>query len=171
MEHLRNILLAHAACYPQMQPTDAVKLLYQNEFGGGHLVRDEAQCLAYLRAEYANTPQSAVHLTEDIGNGMVRVYLGALDAHGYSVESLGSDFIRSARVQTGMLPSFQKKMELLRQLTAEDRMPFSMEALEAYLEEYEEAGYPMVSHSAEYRCAYRPAYRVLRKVFLSTGEK
>ena len=171
MEYLRTILLAHAARYPQMQPADAVKLLYQNEFGGGHLIRNEAQCLTYLRSEYANTPQCAdTPLAEDIGNGTVRVYLGALEAHGYPVESLGADFIRSARMQTGTLPSFQKKLALLRQLTAEGRMPFPAEALESYLEEYEEAGYPMVSHSEQYRSAYRPAYRVLRKEFLSIGE-
>ena len=162
MEYLRTILLAHAARYPQMQPADAVKLLYQNEFCGGHLIRNEAQCLTYLRSEYANTPQCAdTPLAEDIGNGTVRVYLGALDAHGYPVESLGVDFIRSARMQTGTLPSFQKKLALLRQLTAEGRMPFSAEALEAYLANYRQAGYPMVSHSSTYRNAYFPAYRII----------
>ena len=168
MEHLQTILLAHAARYPKMQPTDAAKLLYQNEFGGGHLIRNEAQCLAFLRQEYMQTPQDpSVSAVEDIGNGMVRVYLWALDALGYGVDDLGADFIRSARVQTGTLSSFQKKLELLRQMTAEGCMPFSIEALESYLSGYEEAGYPMVSHSSEYRSAYCPAYRVLRKEFLS----
>ena len=51
MEELRAILLAHAKRYPLMQPRDAVKLIYQNEFGGGHLIRDEQTCLNYLRQE------------------------------------------------------------------------------------------------------------------------
>ena len=37
MEELERILREHAERYPLMQPTDAVKLIYQNEFGGGHL--------------------------------------------------------------------------------------------------------------------------------------
>ena len=49
---LQDILLAHAKRYPQMRPTDAVKLIYQNEFGGGHLIRDEEAVLNYLRQEY-----------------------------------------------------------------------------------------------------------------------
>ena len=33
---LSHILRNHAARYPAMEPTDAVKLLYQSEFGGSH---------------------------------------------------------------------------------------------------------------------------------------
>jgi len=41
-----------------------------------------------------------------------------------------------------------------------------LEELEAYLEEYKRAGYPMVSHSEQYRQAYKPAYRiVLESIF------
>ena len=35
MEELDQILREHAMRYPKMQSTDAVKLIYQNEFGGG----------------------------------------------------------------------------------------------------------------------------------------
>ena len=52
METLPNILLNHAGRYPLMEPTDAVKLIYQNEFGGGHLIQDVDSCLNYLRREY-----------------------------------------------------------------------------------------------------------------------
>ena len=54
MEELKKILREHAKRYPRMQPTDAVKLIYQNEFGGGHLIRDEKACQDYLRREYAS---------------------------------------------------------------------------------------------------------------------
>ena len=49
MFELETVLKAHAARYPKMEPTDAVKLLYQNEFGGGHLIRDRESWMAYLR--------------------------------------------------------------------------------------------------------------------------
>ena len=45
MEELEKILQDHAKRYPQMEPTDGVKLIYQNEFGGGHLIKDENACL------------------------------------------------------------------------------------------------------------------------------
>ena len=41
-----------------------------------------------------------------------------------------------------------------------------LEELEDYLTEYQKAGYPMVSHSEQYRKAYRPAYRIVLKRLL-----
>ncbi|MGM9588809.1 MAG: hypothetical protein ACI3V0_01390 [Faecousia sp.] len=160
---LHTILLAHAKKYPRMEPTDAVKLLYQNEFGGGHLIRDEKACLDFLRQEYASVPQdSQSSLYEDIGNGMIRIHLAALDRHGLSLAALGSAFLRSAAIRTGSLDSFQEKLAVLTELTEAGSMPFSREMLAAYLADYRQAGFPMVSHSEAYRRAYHPAYRVVR---------
>jgi len=164
---MKSILLDHARRYPKMQPTDAVKLLYQSEFGGGHLIRDEKACLDRLHQEYNSTPQSHnIPLYEDIGDGMVRVNLAALDAAGYSVEELGQVFLRSAAVPRGSLDSFRQKLAMLQALAAEEEIPFSRDALEAYLIEYEKVGFPPVSHSDTYRNAYHPAYRVVEKEFI-----
>ncbi len=43
---------AHAECDPLMQPGGAGKLIYQNEFRGEHMIREEKVCLNYLRREY-----------------------------------------------------------------------------------------------------------------------
>lgn len=162
MENLKQILIDHARKYPLMEPTDAVKLIYQNEFGGGHLIRDEESCMAYLHREYESTVQTENGpLAEDIGNGFVRVFLNGLDAHSYAVTQLGADFIRSAAVHRGTLDSFLLKLDVLRQLTREGSMPFSPAVLESYLDSYKAAGYPMVSHSSRYRAAYHPAYRIV----------
>jgi len=159
---MKTILLTHARRYPRMEPRDAVKLLYQSEFGGGHLIRDEDDCLRFLQQEYAATPQAEnCTLLEEIGSGMVRIQLAALDAHGYPVEDLGRDFIRSAALPRGSMEGFQEKLSLLTALTLTGAMPFSAEELDAYLQQYEAAGFPPVSHSDTYRSAYHPAYRVV----------
>ena len=165
MFELERILRQHADCYPLMQPTDAVKLIYQNEFGGGHLIRDEKSCLGYQRRDYAALEKNAnAPLTEEIGNGILRVNLAAVQAQ--DLERLGKVFIRSAMDHTGTLDSFLQKLEVLRQLTREGVFCFDMQGLEAYLCPYEKAGYPMVSHSETYRQNYHPAYRVvLEKLF------
>lgn len=165
MEELIQILKAHAARYPEMEPTDAVKLIYQNEFGGGHLIKDEAACLAYLRSEYESVETDpSLPLWEDIGNGIVRVNLAAADC---PVEQLGQDFIRSARGHRGSMEQFLEKLGILRQLSREGVFPFSPEELEAYLSDYLGLGCPPVSHSPRYRSVYRPAYRVILKEYLS----
>lgn len=160
MEELRAILITHAKRYPLMQPTDAVKLIYQNEFGGGHLIRDEEACLNYLRREYADLEKDpTVPLYEDIGNGIIRVNLAAVKPE--DLEQLGRAFIDSATKHKGTLDSFLNKLEVLRTLTAEGVFAFDLDALNSYLSEYEAAGYPAVSHSEQYRQAYKPAYRII----------
>ena len=160
MEELKQILQEHATRYPLMQPVDAVKLIYQNEFGGGHLIKDEAACLNYLRREYESVEKdSTMPLYEDIGNGIVRVNLAAIKPE--ELEQLGKDFIRSAAEHTGTKERFLQKLEVLRQLTAAGHFSFGMIELEYYLSEYMKSGCPMVSHSEQYRKAYLPAYRIV----------
>ena len=164
MEELEQILRAHAKRYPLMQPRDAVKLIYQNEFGGGHLIRDEQACLNYLRREYAAVEKDpTAPLYEDIGNGIVRVNLTALKEE--DLGQLGKAFIDSAAKHKGTLDSFLHKLKVLETLTAEGVFTFDTNALSAYLSEYKAAGYPAVSHSPKYREVYNPAYRIIRKSY------
>ena len=161
VQELESILKAHAARYPLLQPTDAVKLIYQNEFGGGQMIADEQACLAYLRREYGQVEKSAdTPLCEDIGNGIVRVHLRAVKED--RLDALGAAFIRSANAHKGEMSRFLEKLNVLRSLTEESVFAFDAAALETYLADYEKAGYPPVSHSETFRAAYRPAYRVVR---------
>lgn len=160
MSELEMILRDHAERYPLMQPTDAVKLIYQNEFGGGHLIRDGQVWLNYLRREYASTEKNpTASLYENIGNGIVRVNLAAVKEG--DLEQLGRNFIRSAAEHSGSIERFMQKLDVLRLLTAEGVFSFDDRKLENYLSEYGKAGYPMVSHSELYRQNYRPAYRII----------
>lgn len=164
---MKSTLLSHVRRYPLMEPRDAVKLIYQNEFGGGHLIRDAEGCMAYLSREYASTVQKPdAPLAESIGNGMVRIHLAALDAHHFSVQELCDIFIRSSSRHRGNMDAFQAKLLVLKELTQAGNMPFSPEALDEYLAACEKAGFPAVSHSEAYRSAYHPAYRVVEASLL-----
>lgn len=160
MEELKQILLDHSARYPKMQPCDAVKLIYQNEFGGGHLIKDEEMALGYLRREYASVEKDpAMAKREYIGNGIVRVFLAPLNPD--ELEQLGQQFLISAQACSGSKERFLLKLSLLQSLTSEGVFAFSEKELQDYLSKYEQAGYPMVSHSEIYRQAYQPAYRII----------
>lgn len=160
MEELERIPREHAKRYPLMQPTDAVKLIYQNEFGGGHVIRDEQNCLNYLHREYESVEKNlTMPLYENIGNGIVRVNLAAVKPE--DLDQLGKDFIRSAAEHKGNLDSFLRKLEVLKKLTVEGVFSFSINDLDDYLAEYEKTGFPAVSHSSEYRESYKPAYRIV----------
>ncbi len=165
-----EILRCHARRYPLMEPTDAVKLLYQSEFGGGHLITDPMQSLLRLQAEFRSVQkQAGAALTEDIGGGLVRVQLAALDEQTLPLERLNELFVRSAAEVHGTLSSFWDKITLLSILTQEDCFAFDTTLLKTYLAAYEAAGCPPVSHSPAYRRAYTPAYRVLLAERLKTA--
>lgn len=161
MEELKAILQSHSNRYPLMEPVDAVKLIYQNEFGAGHMVRDREACLEYLRREYAGVvrdPQCPLY--EDIGNGIVRVQLAALAPE--QLDALGRAFLRCAQSHRGTMEGFLKKLALLQAMTEAGCFAFSPGQLAQYLEAYERAGFPAVSHSGAYREAYHPAYRIIQ---------
>ncbi len=161
---LEAALAAHAVRYPRMEPRDAVKLVYQNEFGGGHLVSDPAENSARLRAEWAAIPHApGSPLLEDLGDGMCRVNLAALEED--ELGDLERDFLSSARRHTGDRGRFLAKLDLLRKLAGKGALPFSQAALEDFLSDYVNSGCPVLSHSAGYRAACRPAYRVVERRF------
>ena len=78
IEELQQVLKKHKEKYPEMELTDIVKLIYQNEFGGGHLIPDEEASLQWIQQEYENCRLSSHEwespLWESIGNGSYYVY-------------------------------------------------------------------------------------------------
>lgn len=55
---------------PDMEPCDGVKLLYQSQFGCGHLLPPDGQLAKRIRAERDETPENAsLPPFSFIGNG------------------------------------------------------------------------------------------------------
>lgn len=157
---LRDALIRHGARYPEMRPRDAVKLIYQNEFGPGHLLGECAWMR--LNQELADVPLDPnLPLCEGIGGGMSRVMISAWKQRQWSGETLYQSFAESAQHQ-GEKDVFLEKLNVLRQVCCEQSFYFTHAEMERYLSEYIAADCPVVSHSEEYRRAYQPAYRVVR---------
>ncbi len=166
LEAAEKALLRHVARYPLMQPQDAVKLLYQSEFGSGHMVADPAENLQRLRQECPTTGQDeSAPLFEEIGGGFCRINLRVSGAEEAVVAAIHRMFIAGANNPCGSMQGFEQKLELLRELAEMERLPFSLASLESYLESYRRQGMPAVSHSHEYHQAYSPAYRVVPSVY------
>lgn len=161
---LCRILTDHAKRYPLMEPCDAVKLIFQNEFGGEHLICEPNATLAWLRAERAATPfDPGISPVEEIGNGMVRVALTAMEFSDTALRALNRDFFRSAQTHVGRRKTFLEKLDTLRTLTERGVFAFTSCQLEDYLEGYIKSGCCPLSHSPTYRAAYHPAYRVVKR--------
>ena len=172
MKTIEKILSEHLSRYPLMQPQDAVKLLFQSEFGPGHMIKDKETCLKRLTEEYCGVRHdSDMPLTEEIGGDFIRVNLAALDTKAISLENLSEAFIRSANNHSGDIKAFHEKLDQLKTLHKELPFSFAYPELAKYLNQYIIAGCPVVSHSETYRQAYHPAYRVIKASEFFANEK
>ncbi len=172
MNTIQQLIQTHLTKYPLMELTDAVKLLYQNGLGPGHMVTDEAGSLKRLCEEWENCInqkgrekgtafeggeicgqwETLSSFAEPIGNGLVRVYL-----HGLKKEELpilNAMFCQTANQMQGSRKNFIQNLGFL---------SFFFPNAGDFLREYEKQGYPPISHSTPYRQAYHPAYRVVRQ--------
>jgi len=163
----KNLLQKHYKRYPKMQLQDMVKLIYQNEFGGGHLIANEQDSMKRLKEEYdaiKQVPQGNVtySLFEDIGNGLYRLHLSALKNTGIDLATVNKFFVNTANSVRGSIESFEKKLEALKKCCEEKTLPYSLQECEAYLNDYKKQGYPPVSHSRIFQSLYLPAYRIVK---------
>ena len=95
-------ILSHESRRPGFRLRDAAKLLYQSEFGGGHLIADPASALARLKSEMAGCEITDEPLISPIGGGFCRVNL-APAAGRISPETLFRIFFLSSRQPAGDL--------------------------------------------------------------------
>ena len=70
----------HLGRYPDMEPQDIIKLIYQNEFGGGHMIDSFENSFQRLRDECDSLDEKSSFLgTEKIGDNLIRVNLTKLN--------------------------------------------------------------------------------------------
>lgn len=157
------VLEWHFELYPLMTPQDAVKLLYQSEFGCGHFASNPERVREMLVRECAGLKKDENHTKiEPIGGGFVRIHLEPLVGDGPALSALADAFVCSAETPCGSMEGFKIRLDALKKLTESGKAPFSALELAEFLKEYEKLGYPAVHHSENYRKNYHPAYRVIK---------
>ena len=55
-----DALIAYAEQYPQAEPTDLYKLVFQDLYGPGHLITDSASCAEYIQKEVEGMADTAL---------------------------------------------------------------------------------------------------------------
>ena len=169
-DEFKNMLLKQYKLYPKMQLIDFIKLIYQNEFAGGHMIEDEMASLRRLKEEYAlvekyfygpNTPD----LFEDIGNGLCRINLWGMQKTSINLTTINKFFVETANSIKGDIESFEYKLEMLRECIIDESLPYLEKDLDRYIEKYKGKDYPPISHSKIYREEYLPAYRIVKKEY------
>ncbi len=174
MSNDKEIIFSHAAKYPKMQPADAVKLVYQMTFGGGHIISDEKSALAWIKDEYKRTLHKNVSpVCESLGETS-RIYLDCIMTDA-QLELTAEIFTLSAKsyakgffeADDATRERFLSRLSLLSELCSDGIFSFCASELDEFLKNYCTSGYPAVSHSEGYREAYTPAYRVIDSGYAS----
>ena len=160
----REILALHTAKYPQMQPQDAGKLLYQRHLGPGHLIADPEKALARLTQEWETAGGGECEPTPLSGD-YVRVPLGILHSR-HELLALHRMMLVSAETAVSGRAALLAELEALAAAATTLQLPFGAAAFSVWLAEYLAQGLPLVRHSEVYRQAYAPAYRVILKALL-----
>lgn len=167
-----NILKEHLASYPKMEMQDVAKLLFQSEFGGGHMIADAEKSFARIQEEYDSLDLDvidAVPLTEEIGNGISRIYLLSLNL-GLRAEVLNEMFVQSAHNRKGSVEGLEAKIDMVMRACQEQVLPFDQIEAATFFENWKIQGYPAISHSETYRNVYHPAYRVVETCYAKICE-
>jgi len=147
-DEITSLCKAQLDRYPMAQPVDILKVLYQGEFGPGHLISDVAKSREFLELEYAEMQAGPDECIEPIGFGFCRLHLNAMDKPGVSMETFFRIFELSAMSHYGSQEGFAQKVAILKELLAE--VPDNA---------------VLFRHSEVFREAYRPAYRVVKEEY------
>jgi len=167
-----NPLVAkHLARHPAMEVRDVYKLLYQGVLGSGHIIASPEGFAARLQTEYETvSPCVAEPLWEPVhpDGALVRLNLRPFKARGGDVKQLIAACLRTAEVAWGTQEELRAVWAVFVELCRAGQwevflLPETL-AFSAWLAEH---GYPPVRHSADYKKASQPAYRLVRSEFLS----
>jgi len=164
----------HLARYPAMQPADIYKLLYQGVLGPEHLIASPEAFAARLRVEYAaQPPDNAEPLWEPVrpDGALGRVNLRPFKAGGGDVERLIAACLEAAGRTWGTPAELRATWAAFVELCRSGRWAaFPLSGMLALSGRLKAEGYPPVHHSAAYRQAYGPAYRLVAGVHLASSD-
>jgi dephospho-CoA kinase len=145
---MKNIIDWHRRKYPKLNNQDIYKLVFQNEFAGGHMIDNPQHTLEYLEQEVSNLDDRYQDLYDDIGNNYVRINLRPYVKYSQSIAYLNDAFVNTANQNKGSKSSFQTKIDLLK------------------IDEFDN-----LHHSDEYRLNYLPNYRLIDRKYLTNELK
>jgi hypothetical protein len=154
----------HKAARPEMRARDAYKLLYQGVFGVGHILGPSAW--EYLQGEAAGLDIETLlgdSLMEDVSldGGVVRVNLRPYLRSGYALAKL-MEAMRSSEI-AGNPAIFVQEWDAFAELVWSGQLDFEHNEVDDVNKALDRNRPQPMHHTQQYRNAYHPAYRVVRR--------
>ncbi len=161
MKSWKELLLEQERLHPKMQLQDFFKLAFQAEFGAEHAQGDIHETTSRLEQELSALTGDGETGMESLGGGLCRLHLRGLREKGLETSTLAGMFRATAQKKRGSHDGMQSRLEVLLDCCREGALPFPVSEAQSAVRNYRQQGYPAVHHSAVYRAAYAPAYRVV----------
>ena len=168
-QDIRGFVSRQIETYPESRLLDIYKSCFQDYMGAEHLVSDRQRVKAYLDEELQTTSLDDLMpwYYESCGvNGQyIRVSIRAIKENLITEDLLLDAFIRSANSEKR--PSVESwRDEWHKIISTIDQMEIGLPRLgqdRAFIDSILTVGKYAISHSPEYREAYRPHYRIVEK--------
>ena len=164
-ERFREFLLKHLETRPRMRVRDVYKLLYQGVFGVGHIMEKDAYGRLLEEAgriDLQDHPWEPLVEPTSVDGEMMRVNLRPYLRQGGSLEGL-YEAMEESSAAGGDPAEFMSLWGLFKEIAEEEHLGLDRDTIRRYDEELKAEDPVPRHHSAEYREAYYPAYRVVRR--------
>ena len=163
---IENAVNNQMSLYPESMLQDLYKAFFQAEFGPEHAIADILSAGRYLDSELMIPDYSAV-MFEPIGadSAFFRVHLCAVQSGKISRNELLDAFISGARkVETDEIAAWAEKWHKIESVIASMNLQLTdYEADRATIDNLLNTGKYVLHHSKQFRHAYDPHYRIVRK--------
>ena len=158
---MKAAILNEKSIHPYAQPQDYIKLIFQSEFGPGHLIPNPDWAKNRLYEEWQQVKDMPAENSQDIGGGYIRLCIKGIDES--RLEEINTAFVASANEKAGSEAGFMAKLELFLAMAGENCFDFDLNTAENAVKEYLKDGIRPTSHTKVYHRHYAPAYRVVKK--------
>ena len=158
---MKAAILNEKSIHPYAQPQDYIKLIFQSEFGPGHLIPNPDWAKNRLYEEWQQVKDMPAENPQDIGGGYIRLCIKGIDES--RLEEINTAFVASANEKTGSEAGFMAKLELFLEMAGENCFDFELNTAENAVKEYLKDSIRPTSHTKVYHRHYTPAYRVVKK--------
>ena len=165
---LIQIIQQHQNTKKNFEIQDTYKLIYQSVFGIQHILDDKERAKIYLQQEFESiNTDGHEDLIENISvsGGTVRLNLRPFKNRNGNIDHLFQAMLHSAEEIASSVQEFLDLWNQFKQAVFRAELNFDKTELSAFDHKMKLENYPARHHSAAYRAANRPAYRVLKRKF------
>ncbi|MGD2140389.1 MAG: hypothetical protein PVH25_08345 [Burkholderiales bacterium] len=173
MKFVGQLLGHHLQRYPLMQLDDIYKLLQQSALGAGHALDDVMALRETFDNEIASMgsgPEEPVADAISPDGRLARIHMRPYLEAGHNAHALFDAFVQTAHDYPAAPDKLVKFCGCVADLAATGGITFDQAEVAQYFAKLARENYPIVRHSATFRKAYKPAYRIVCLDFLPAVE-